>query len=31
MKKSLGSSLLNPVELEYLFTAERGENAEMRE
>ena len=31
MKRSLGLSLLNPVEQEYLFTAERGESAEMRE
>ena len=29
MKRSLDSSLLNPVEQEYLFTTESGENAEM--
>lgn len=29
MTRSLDSSLLNPVELEYLFTAESGESAEM--
>lgn len=30
MIRSLGLLLLNPVKLEYLFTAESGENAEMR-
>ena len=30
MIRSLGLSLLNPVKLEYLFTAESGESAEMR-
>ena len=29
MRRSLDSSLLNPVELEYLFTAEIAESAEM--
>ena len=29
MIRSLGLSLLNPVKLEYLFTAESGESAEM--